>query len=280
MTNDSRTSRNSLFHFIMIFLAIIFFFPLIWSIITSLKIPSEVIAYPPEFFPDPFSSFQYRKILSYQNGVFFQCMMNTAVMVILSLTIMILVAYPAAYAFVFFPFKGSKVFFILILAIMMVPFQSLVIPLYQLLIKLKLFDTKQGLSFIYLTYSIPFCVFMLRNAISGIPRAIRESALIDGASDLRILVEMYFPLTLPALSTCVVFLFMAVWNDFLLSMLFASSTRARNIQVMLNYLSSTKFTQDWGVINAGAVISMIPVIIIFILLQKHYVAGMTTGSIK
>ena len=91
---------------------------------------------------------------------------------------------------------------------------------------------------------------------------------------------MYFPLTLPALSTCIVFVFLAVWNDFLLSMLFASSAKARNIQVALNYLSVTKFTQDWGVINAGVVISMIPVIIMFVFLQKHYVAGMTSGSVK
>ena len=280
MTKKTGIFGKIAFHAMMVLLACLFFAPLVWTLITSLKISSEVIAYPPEIWPSPVTLVQYGKILGYQDGVFLKFLFNTAIMVAMTLGLMVLVAYPAAYAFVFFPFKGSKFIFILVLAIMMVPFQSLVIPLYQLLIKLRLFDTKPGLTFIYITYSIPFCIFMLRNALASIPPAIRESALIDGAKDSRILTSMYFPLTLPALSTCIVFVFLAVWNDFLLSMLFASSAKARNIQVALNYLSVTKFTQDWGVINAGVVISMIPVIIMFVFLQKHYVAGMTSGSVK
>ena len=114
---------------------------------------------------------------------------------------------------------------------MMVPFQSLLIPLYNLLNKLNLLDTKLGLSLVYSTFFMPFCIFIMRTYFSSLPTALRESAVLDGASELKILFKVYTPLSLPAIATSIVYLFLETWNDFILSLIFSSSSKAMNAQV-------------------------------------------------
>ncbi|MFA7127534.1 MAG: carbohydrate ABC transporter permease, partial [Bacilli bacterium] len=187
---------------------------------------------------------------------------------------------PCSFSFALLPYKGQKIIFILVLSIIMVPFQSLLVPLYNLLTKLKLFNTKIGIILIYSTFFMPFCIFMMRNAFKQLPKAIYESALLDGAGDFMIMMKIYLPLCIPSVVSCIIYLFINGWNDFILSFIFSSSDKVRNIQVGINLFGKERFTSDWGIINTGTVIAIIPTVILFIILQKYYVQGMTTGAVK
>jgi ABC-type glycerol-3-phosphate transport system permease component len=121
---------------------------------------------------------------------------------------------------------------------------------------------------------------MMRNYFSSLPDTLRESALMDGASEIKILYKVYLPLALPAVATVIVYVFLMTWNDFILSLIFTSSSEVRNVQVGIMNFATSRFTQDWGLINAGATFSIIPSILVFLLLQKYYVQGMTSGANK
>lgn len=265
---------------ILIIFAIISFMPIYWSIITSFKPSSEILIYPPTFFPKNPTFQQFEKLFTAGNGIFIKYITNTFLMALITLSIVLILSILAGYAFSKLSFKGSNLLFLLILTMMMVPFQSLLIPLYNLLNTLKLLDTKFGLSLIYSTYSLPFCIFMMRDYFSSLPGTFREAAVLDGASELQVLFKVYVPLSLPAIATVIVYTFLETWNDFILSLIFSSSNNAMNIQVGIMNFAKTRFTQDWGLINAGCLISMIPPILLFLSLQRYYIQGLVSGTLK
>lgn len=254
--------------------------PIYWSGVTAFKDPSEIMIYPPTFFPKNPTLLQFKKLFTAGDGIFVKYISNSFIMVLITMIITLPASFLAGYSFSKLNFKGSNFIFLLILAIMMVPFQSLLIPLYNLLNKINLLDTKIGLSLIYSTYFMPFCVFIMRTYFSSLPNALRESALLDGASELKILIKIYSPLSLPAIATSIVYLFLETWNDFILSLIFSSSSKAMNVQVGITIFAKTRFTQDWGLINAGCLITMIPPLLLFLFLQRYYISGLASGTLK
>lgn len=265
---------------LVIAMSVIFLFPILWSIVTALKPSAEILSYPPRLLPSSPTLEQFRKLLTAGDGVFMTYVLNTIIMTISTIAIVLGISFLTAYGLAVLPFKGSKIVFLLILSIFMVPFQSLLVPLYQLLNTLHLYDTKQGLVLIYATFFMPFCIFLMKNFFHQIPTALKESAKIDGASNFMILRKIYLPLSIPAIATCTVYLFLETWNDFVLSLIFSSSNVVKNIQVGIMNFGKQRFQSDWGIINAGTVFSIIPTILLFLLLQSYYVQGMTSGAIK
>ncbi len=264
----------------LFFLAMLFLSPILWSLLSSLKRTQDILAYPPIIFPKYFTLEQYIKLFTAGEGVFLLFIRNTIVMTIFTILLVLVISILAAYTFSSLPFKGSNFIFILILSIIMVPFQALLIPLYRTLSKLGLLDTIPGMILVYSTFFMPFCIFLLRNSFSSIPVAIRESARMDGASELTILIKLYIPLSLPAIATIIVYLFLETWNDFVLSLIFSSSNTVKNIQVGIMNFGKQRFQSDWGIINSGSIFSILPTIILFLLLQKYYMEGMTKGATK
>ena len=265
---------------ILTILAVLFLFPLYWSLSTALKPSPEILSYPPSLFPRTITYTQFDKLFSAGDGLFLTYVRNTVVLCVLTVGLVLFLSVTAGYALSKLPFRGSNWIFLLILSIIMVPFQSLLVPLFDLMNRLNLLDTIHGLVLIYSTFFTPFCLFLMRSYFSSLPSSLRESALIDGASDYRILRSIYLPVSLPALATVVVFVFMETWNDFILSLIFTSSKASSNVQVGIMNFASTRFTKDWGVINAGAFFTTIPTIVIFLLLQRYYVRGLTSGTTK
>ncbi|NOY08395.1 MAG: carbohydrate ABC transporter permease [Spirochaetes bacterium] len=261
-------------------LSLLFLAPIAWSLISSIKHTADILKYPPILFPKNITLEQYIKLFRAGDGVFLLFIRNTIIMTTFTISLVLIISVLASYAFVSLPFKGSNFIFILILSIFMVPFQALLIPLYSILNKLRLLDTKVGMVLVYSTFFMPFCIFMFRNYFSGIPVSIRESARLDGASELTILLKFYLPLSLPAVATIVVYLFLETWNDFVLSLIFSSSNNVKNIQVGIMNFGRQRFQSDWGIINSGSIFSLLPTIIIFLMLQKYYIQGMTAGASK
>lgn len=254
--------------------------PIYWSIATAFKPPDEIMIYPPTFFPRDTTLIQFGKLFTAGEGIFVKYIYNTFIMVLITMAITLPTSLLGGYAFSKLAFKGSNFLFLLVLSIMMVPFQSLLIPLYNLLNKLNLLDTKLGLSLVYSTFFMPFCIFIMRTYFSSLPTALRESAVLDGASELKILFKVYTPLSLPAIATSIVYLFLETWNDFILSLIFSSSSKAMNAQVGITIFAKTRFTQDWGLINAGCLITMIPPLLLFLFLQRYYISGLVSGTLK
>jgi len=266
---------------IILLIASVFFLSVFyWTVLTSFKPSNEVLTYPPRFITENPTLIQYNKLFTASNGIFLRYIGNTFVLCVMSIVLVLIQSILGGYSLSKLSFKGSNTIFLIILSIIMVPYQSLVIPLYNLLSNLGLLDTIPGLTLVYSTFYMPFCLFMMKNYFSSLPDSLRESALIDGASELKILTKVYLPLALPAVATVIVYVFLQTWNDFILSLIFTSSREASNVQVGIMIFASSRFAQDWGLINAGATFSIIPSIIVFLLLQKYYVQGLTSGSTK
>ena len=279
-TNSKVSKKEVLLNIVFICLIAFFLFPIYWTVITAFKPSAEILKYPPRLLPNVLTLQQFNKLITAGNGVFLHYIFNTIVITIGTIVLVMLVTIPCSFSLAILPYRGHKLVFLLVLSIIMVPFQSLLVPLYNLLTQLKLFNTKIGIVLIYSTFFMPFCVFMMRNAFLQLPKAIYESALLDGASDFKIMLNIYFPLCIPSVVSCIIYLFIDSWNDFILSFIFSSSDRVRNIQVGINLFGKERFTSDWGIINTGTVIAIIPTIVLFIFLQKFYIQGMTTGAVK
>ncbi|MDK2951054.1 MAG: multiple sugar transport system permease protein [Kosmotogales bacterium] len=264
----------------LILISAFFLIAFYWAALTSFKPPSEVLTYPPSFITLNPTFEQYGKLFTTADSIFLRYVGNTFMLCGLSISMVLIMSILGGYSLSKLTFRGSNIIFLVILSIIMVPYQALLIPLYDLMSKLGLLDTIFGLSLIYATYFMPFCIFMMKNYFSSLPNTLRESALIDGASEIKILFKIHLPLSLPAIATVIVYVFLMTWNDFILSLIFTSSSEVRNIQVGIMNFATSRFTQDWGLINAGAIFSIIPSILVFLLLQKYYVEGMTSGSGK
>ncbi len=278
--NTKKSVGNFIIPVVWLVIALFFFLPIIWNILTALKTSPEILSFPPTFFPEKLTLGQFRKLLSAGGGIFGKYYLNTVLMTVSTIVVIVVISTLCSYSIAIIPFPGSSVLFILILSILMVPFQALLIPLYNMFTKLHLVDKLIGLVLIYSTFFLPFCVFMMRNYFKSLPSAIRESALLDGAGELTILVRLYLPLAIPAVATIVVFVFLETWNDFILSLIFSNSNHARNIQMGIMNFGTQRYQNDWGIINAGAFFSMIPPVLVFFLLQRYYIQGLTSGFSK
>ena len=191
----------------------------------------------------------------------------------------IMLATTAAYAFSRFRFAGRQMALSSFLVTQMFPATMVMIPLYVLLDELGLLDTWTGLALVYSTTSLPFCVFMLKGYFDTIPTELEEAALLDGASRARIFWSLILPLARPAIAVTALFSFMTAWNEFILAATFMAKDTSYTLPVVLRGYVGAKST-DWGAFAAGAVLVSVPVMALFLFLEKHLVGGLTQGAVK
>jgi multiple sugar transport system permease protein len=163
----------------------------------------------------------------------------------------------------------------------MIPFQSILIPLYVLLTGMGLANNLVGLALLYTTFQLPFSIFVMRNTFDQVPRELDEAATVDGAGTFRTLVSVLLPTTWPGVVTVVLFTFLFAWNEFLAALVMIGDPSKFTVPIMLNLVVANQFgTVVWGELQAGVVVAMVPCLLVFLLLQRYYVAGATAGSIK
>jgi ABC-type glycerol-3-phosphate transport system permease component len=273
-------NKKSMFYFINIILVVLFLFPVAWTVSTSLKLPENILTYPPKFIPETITFDNYINLFVTGDGVFFKYLLNTVFVTAITIFLVIFISSLAGYVFSNLRFKGLNIFFVLILATMMVPFQSLLIPIYNLLQKVGLLNTYWGLILIYTTFALPFTVFMMKNSFEIIPKSLRESALLDGCSEIQVFFKIYLPLSWPGLATIAVYTFMRVWNEFLVALIFTSDETVQTLQVGLTNFALSRYRTSWEMITSGSIVSVIPIVIFFIFLQRYFIKGLTSGSVK
>jgi multiple sugar transport system permease protein len=255
--------------------------PFLWALSTSFKLPGDVFAYPPRFLPDPAT------LANFQNVVikipFPRYLLNSTIVTGTIVVLNVIFGTAAAYAFAKLRFPGRDAIFFLLLLTLMVPFQVNLIPLYKMMVELHRMipplgaDTYFGL--IAPSAVSVFGIFLMRGFLRSIPDEILESARMDGASEWRVLRSIVFPLAVPGMATLAIFTFLAAWNDFLWPLVVTSSDDMRTLPVGLALLARRN-ASDWGTTMAGTVITAAPMILIFLLLQRRFIEGLTTGAVK
>ncbi|QQA41789.1 carbohydrate ABC transporter permease [Pelagovum pacificum] len=262
------------------FIAAIFLMPIVWSISNSFKLPAETLSNPARLIPENFSLQNYRNLDTVGDGVL-SFVGNSLYLAVGTVVVTLLISVPAGYGFSKFRFPGQNVLFIAILATMMIPFQSILTPLFLILVKLRLANTLNGLVLVYVTFQLPFSIFMMRNAFDAVPKALIESARIDGASQWSLMRRITLPLALPGVATVAMFAFLNSWNEFLAALIFLSQEEKFSLPVMLvNVTTGIRGLIDWGALQAGITLTMVPCILLFLALQRYYVRGLVAGAVK
>jgi multiple sugar transport system permease protein len=265
---------------VCIVLAVLFLFPVVWSAISSVKPPPEASAIPPTFLPSQIDFANYTKLNDYGRGVWTYVgnSVGTAVMTVIGSTILSTLA---GYGFSRFRFPGKNLMFILVLTTLMIPFQSILIPLFLILTGLRLQNTLFGLALVYITFQLPFGVFIMRNSFDTVPREIEEAALLDGCTPFNMLYRVMLSIVRPGVITVGIYAFLNSWNEFLAALIFMTKETSFTLPILLTSVRSGYYGAiDWGALQAGLMVTILPCVIIFLLLQRYYISGLTGGATK
>lgn len=250
--------------------------PFLWLLSTSLKGAGEnIYSFPPSLLPREPTLANYVKV--FESQPFFTYLLNSSLVAALSVASNLALASLAAYPLARMDFRGRGLVFGTLLATMMVPFQLLMIPVYELALALGLHNSTAGLVLPHACTA--FGIFFMRQAFLSIPRALEEVALIEGVSRLRIGWFVMLPLVRPSLATLAVFSFIAVWGDFLWPLIITDDPAHFTLPLGVNRLAST-FSMDWRLVAAGAVFSILPILAVFSFSQRFFIEGAMKGAVK
>lgn len=262
--------------FILTFLvALTILIPIFWLIVSAFKTDAGVISYPPRFFPDEWTINQFKYVTD--SIPIFRMLGNTVIFSGCVTVISVLFDSMAGYAFARMNFKGKKMIFSIILLTMMVPFQVIMTPLYIEVYKLNLLDTYLGLILPRATSA--YGIYMLASFFQGLPKSIEESGRIDGMGEFRIFWSLMLPLCKPAVASLAIFHFMNNWNDLLYPLMLTSSASMRTLSAGLAVLVGNKVIK-YGPTLAATLISILPLLILYIFFQRYFVEGIAAGGEK
>lgn len=266
-------------------LIIIILVPLLYIFFMAFKRPAEVFQSYFFIFPKHFTVQNFPNAVELAKktmGVTYPKMfLNSIIVTSGGLLCAILAASFSAFAMVYYKFRIKEIYYTFILLCYMIPLQVLLIPLYILLYRFQLINTYWALIFPYGTIGIPLATIILRNFFAQIPIELRDSAHIDGANALQIYKNIYMPLAKPALAAVIIFLFLEMWNEFLLAYIFLREESLSTLPLAMSRLGiGSKFPIPWGVYAASILIVIIPILIVFLILQRWFVRGSFMGSIK
>jgi multiple sugar transport system permease protein len=263
------------YYIIALILALIVGGPFFWMIITSLKSRGAIMSIPVEWIPKEPSFDSYIKLFSIPN--FALSILNSFYLALICTAANLLCAAMAAFALTKIPFKGQKLVFSLYLTAMMLPGQVTFIPIFIIMVKLGLTNSLNA--FVLLQFFNAFSIFMLRQHMKTIDKSYMEAAVIDGAGLWYIFWRILLPLCSPALATLGILSFMDSWNGYLLPLVLLSDRAKATLPVILSSMSGQYGTQ-YNIMMAGSLLSIIPILIVYICLQKYFKAGLTAGGIK
>jgi len=255
-------------------LAVIFLFPLVWTAVASVS----PLAGTGQVKGWGFGN--YVTLAHYQAGIW-QYLANSAFMSLLTVLLTLTVSTLGGYAFARFRFPGKNLLFMLTLAILMVPYATLLIPLYVLLNKVGLQNSLVGVSLVLTMFQLPFSTFMMRISFESVPRELDEAALVDGCSSFMALRRVLLPAVTPGLITVGLFAFLAAWNDFFAPLILINDSDRMTLPLAVSNLRvQVQGVIDYGATEAGVVVLALPCILLFLLLQRHYVRGFMSGALK
>jgi len=254
--------------------------PLVLTFLSSVKTPVEASAVPPHYLPSALSIANYLKVFHYQAGLG-TYLFNSLAVAFLTIVMCLALAIPAGYGLARFRIPAREAIFVLLLSAMMVPYQALLTPLYLMFSSLGLANSHLGLAIVHTVIQLPFSIYLMRSSFAAVPRELEEAAIVDGCSSFQALRRIFIPVSLPAVVTLVLFAFITSWNEFIAALIFMGKETRFTVPIMLVGVRQGHFgAVDWGALQAGVVISILPCLLIYLLLQRHFVSGMLSGAVK
>lgn len=255
-------------------LAIMFLYPLVWTTVSSFS-PQAGSAQ-----TDGWGVGNYVSLANFQAGIWVY-LGNSLFVSLVTVALTLVVSFLGGYAFARFEFPGKNVLFLLVLAILMVPYATLLIPLYVILNAVGLQNSLLGVALVLTMFQLPFSMFMMRISFESIPRELDEAALVDGCNSFSALWRVLLPAVKPGLITVGLFAFLTAWNDFIAPLILINDTNRMTLPLAVaNLRGQVMGVIDYGATEAGVVVLALPCIVLFLVLQRHYVRGFMSGAFK
>jgi multiple sugar transport system permease protein len=277
--SSDRTARY-LYVTVGVVLSILFILPLLWAVLRSFQ-PAGLITQAPQA-----SDFTHMTVANYSGLIggsvhILRYVGNSLIVSIGTAALTAVIATLAGYGFGRFRFRGAGIIFALIIVTLMIPFQAVLTPLFMELNALRLTDSRLGLILFYTTFNLPFGVFVMRNTFAQIPKELEDSAYVDGSGVMGTLIFVLRPLVVPGIATTVLYAFLFSWTEFLGALTFITKDSLITLPVaLLNVETGTYGQVNYGYLVSGAVIAMIPCVVLYVALQRYYVRGLTSGAVK
>jgi ABC-type glycerol-3-phosphate transport system permease component len=250
--------------------------PILWGLSTSLKPTQAILRYPPQIIPET-TTFEHYLFL-FETGIG-RPILNSVIVSVGSVLLCLVVGCIAAYALARIKFRGSAFLLFGTMALMSIPLPSLLVPTFTLLANAGLTNSLIGLTLLYTAYQLPIVVWIMYSFILSLPIELEHAAMIDGYSRGQILRKIVLPLSGPGLVASGLFVLTFSWNDFVVAVAMNSSEATKTLPVAIyGYLGF--FGRDWGPLTAAAMVSIVPVIVVFLFFQRFFLSGMTSGSVK
>ena len=274
----NKIKLGSILFFILIaLLVIIYISPFCVMFFTSFKTNSDAFTIPVKLLPREWVAENYPAAMA--TIPYFRYMGNTIFITVLSVMGQLIVTPMVAYSLSKINWKGSKIISGLLMATMMIPITVTMVPLYRIYSKLGLTNTRIGLMIVYLSFSVPYAVWMLVGFFKTVPIGIEEAAKIDGANKVQVFVKVVLPLVMPGIVATAIYTFINAWNEFLYALILINSTDLMTVSVKLRSLQGAEIL-NWGDMMAASTLVVVPSVIFFMLIQNKIAGGMTEGSVK
>jgi ABC-type glycerol-3-phosphate transport system permease component len=268
--------KEWMMHLLMICIVFVIDFPFLWMLFTSLKPVGETMTIPPTFLPREVSWDGFNRAV---DGNFLKYFINSLYIALITTGAALVLGIMAGIGFSRYRFRGSRGFQLGILVTQLFPLILLVTPYYVLMSRLGLIDSHLSLMITYCAFTLPFCVWMLNTYFHSVPADMEEAAMIDGCSRLGAYFRITIPLAAPGIAATAIFAFVLAWNEFIFANTFIDSAAMRTLPIGLRTFIG-QYSTEWNVLMAASVITTLPVVLMFVFLQKHFIRGMTSGSIK
>jgi N,N'-diacetylchitobiose transport system permease protein len=253
-------------------------FPVFWMVSTAFKPADEINSVTPTWFSGHPTLQHFRDALA--RPYFWTDVKNSVIVVLATVAIAVALSFVAAVALAKYRFTGRSVFVVLIIGIQMLPPAGLIIPLYVVLARYNQVNALTGVIVTYLTFALPFCVWMLRGFVVGIPKDLEEAAMVDGSTRLGAFVKILLPLVAPGLVATSVFAFITSWNEYIFARTLLNNQSHQTVTVWLSYFLGTGRQTDWGALMAASTLIAIPVVVFFLLVQRRIAFGLTSGAVR
>jgi multiple sugar transport system permease protein len=268
------------YHVTGVVLAFLFLFPLLWSTLNSFKTPGEASAAPPTLWPREWSTANYDELIENGEGLG-QYIGNSLIVAGVSVALTIVIATLGGYGFARFRFRGKNVVFLAVIAVLMVPHATLVLPLYFMFARAGMQDSLVAVGLVLTVFQLPFSIFLIRNSFEAIPVELEEAGRVDGASSPVVFFRVSLPLVLPGVVTVALFAFLVSWNEFFIPLLLLNDGSTFTLSVMLvNIRTGAYGSIDWGLLQAGTTVAILPCLVLYLLLQRFYIGGLTEGALR
>jgi len=255
--------------------------PLVVSVLASVKPPTEAAAVPPTYVPHGVSFDNYERLWEFQAGLP-TYLVNSFGTAFLTIALALALTVPAGYALARFPLPGKEILFIFLLLALIIPYQALLTPIFLMFSEIGLTNSILGLAIIHTAIQLPFSLYIMRYSFEAVPRELEEAAVMDGGNSWQVLTRIFLPSLVPAVVTVALFAFITSWNEFLGALVMMNDDSSYTLPVVLA-LSRTQTSlggTDWGMLQAGVTLSIIPCVGVYLLLQKYYVSGLLSGAVK